>query len=448
MSFPFSVRRAVVRRSNDKTRVITVQRLLRDEASHLEELNRLVETAGHTVVGSMGQVRRPDGSFQIGKGKVHELADLVEDLNAEKIVFNNDLKPIQAHNITKITGVETIDRFQLILEIFVKRVSTQEAQLQVKLASLRHHLPRVREGVRLARRGEQPGFLGLGRYEVDVHVDAIKRQIVHIQKELRSVRNKRGLHRVRRIEHGFSLVSLAGYTYAGKTTLFNTLAAESKDVSLGDLFTTLSTTTRAVDFNDRKVLLIDTVGFIDQLPHALIEAFRSTLEETVLADAIILVIDFHESIQEIGRKLICCLDTLHEIGVYGTPLVTALNKIDQMTEEEIREKLVSLKGIVQNPVPISALNETNLEEMKRKVIELLEEHLLASFVLPSNSESLSFISSLYDHVNVLNVWYEEEIRISLKAMPWSVNKIRGQIEKLGGRLLEAAYLPKPQQSFH
>jgi len=150
-------------------------------------LNNLAEAAGYTVVGSIEQVREADNSYQIGRGKVKELVSLVKESLAEKIIFDNNLKPIQAYNIAKITGVETIDRFQLILEIFVKRASTKEAQMQVQLARLRYQLPRTKESVRLARMGEQPGFLGLGRYEVDVYVEAIRRQIAHTRKELRDI---------------------------------------------------------------------------------------------------------------------------------------------------------------------------------------------------------------------------------------------------------------------
>ncbi|MFH0897625.1 MAG: GTPase HflX [Candidatus Bathyarchaeota archaeon] len=407
------------------------------------ELKSLAEAAGYTIVGSVEQMRSADPSYQIGKGKAAELAGLVKELNVVKIIFDNNLKPIQAYNLAKITGVESIDRFQLILEIFAKRASTREAQLQVQLASLRYQFPRARESVKLARMGEQPGFLGLGRYEIDVYLEALKRQIAHIRKELKTVGRKRRLQRAQRVESGFSLVSLAGYTYAGKTTLFNTLAATSKPVDQG-LFTTLSTTTREVGFQDRKVLLTDTVGFIDRLPLFLIEAFHSTLEETALSDVIILVIDLHEPVEEVCRKLTCCLDTLNEIGAYGIPLVTVLNKIDLMTTKEIDEKLSTLGKLAQNPMAISAFLSLNLEELKQKVVEFLGSYLQASFALPLNNEASSFISGLYGQVNVLRIDYEgKEINVTIKATPWLLEKINGQIEKLGGKLFKTHRETKP-----
>jgi GTP-binding protein HflX len=220
------------------------------------------------------------------------------------------------------------------------------------------------------------------------------------------------------------------------------LTTESKPVDQG-LFTTLSTTTRAVHFLDRKVLLTDTVGFIDRLPLTLIEAFRSTLEETVLSDAIILVIDFQESVKEIHRKLSCCQDTLNEIGAYDIPIVTALNKIDLLSEERTEEKLASLVELVQNPMPISALNGFNIDGLKQKVVECLDDQLEASFALPFSSEAVSFISNLYNQVNILDTHYEgKEIKITLRATPWLLDKVFGQIEKLGGQLLVPPYESK------
>jgi GTP-binding protein HflX len=400
-------------------------------------MKSLADAAGYTVVNSIKQVRKADSSYQVGEGKVSEIAGLVKELNIEKIIFDNELKPVQAYNIAKVTGVEAIGRFRLILEIFAKRASTREAQLQVHLATLRFQLPRVRESIRLARRGEQPGFMGFGRYEVDVHIEAIKRQIAHIRKELKTARQKRNLQRTRRMDYGLPSISLAGYTYAGKTTLFNTLAVESKSVDQG-LFTTLSTTTRAADFQSRKVLLTDTVGFIDRLPLVLVESFHSTLEETVLSDAIILVVDFHEPIKEIGKKLTCCIDTLNEIGAHGIPIVTAMNKADLLSSKEIHEKLTALEELAQNPVPISALKRTNIEDLKQKVIDCLAIEMQASFVLPLSEEAIVLISSLYNKVNVLNSHYKgKEINVTLKAVPWLLERIHGRIEKLGGQLLEA-----------
>jgi len=308
-----------------------VQRRLNREESNLAELRSLVESAGYTVVGEMEQTRRADARYQLGMGKVEELADLVKQTGAEKVIFDNPLRTIQAYNLAKATHVENIDRFQLILEIFTKRATTTEANLQIQLATLRNELKHAKEKVRLSKRGEQPGFMGIGVYEADVYRDAIKRQVHTIQQKLKHIREKRILHRERRTELGFYSISLAGYTNAGKSSLFNALAEETAVVN-NALFTTLSTTTRLIEFSRRRFLLTDTVGFVERLPLTLIEAFHSTLEETIYSDLILLVLDINEPIETIRKKNLTCQQTIDRIGASGVPVITALNKIDKLSE--------------------------------------------------------------------------------------------------------------------
>ena len=418
------------------SQAIIVQRRKRGERSSLSELKSLAESAGYVVVDSVEQVRSPDPGFQIGVGKAAELAKLVHDLKADRLIFDNSLKPIQSYNLAKATGVEAIDRFQLILEIFAKKASTKEAKFQVQLAKLCYQLTRARESVRLAKMGEQPGFGGLGRYEVDVYYEAIKRQITQIRGKLRSICGKRELHRVRRLDLGFSLVSFAGYTNSGKSTLFNALTEESVPTSLS-LFTTLSTKTRAVSLNGRRALITDTVGFIDRLPLALVESFHSTLEETIFSDVIVLVVDGSETISEIQRKTSCCFDTLREIKAVGIPIVTALNKIDLLKKDEFKEKFSRLSGVAPNLVPISALRRENLEELKSEISKNLEGLEEASVVLPLGEEIMSFVSSLYDVSNVVEVRYRSEtVMVRFRAQPKLMYRILERVERLGGRILK------------
>ena len=417
------------------TRAIIVQRRKRDERSSLSELKSLAESAGYVVVDSVEQVRRPDPGYQIGAGKAAELTRLVRDLRADRLIFDNSLKPIQSYNLAKVAGVDAIDRFQLILEIFAKKASTKEAKLQVQLAKLRYQLPRARESVRLATMGEQPGFLGLGRYKVDVYYEAIKRQITRIRGKLKRIRKKRGLHRVRRLDLGFSLVSLAGYTNSGKSTLFNALTEESVPTDLS-LFTTLSTTTRAVSLNGRRALITDTVGFIDRLPLALVESFRSTLEETIFSDVIVLVVDASETISEVQRKTSCCFDTLREIRAVGIPVVTALNKIDLLKKGEFTERFSRLRGVAPNLVSISALKGENLGELKREISKNLEGLEEASVVLPLDEETMSFVSGLYDVSNVIEVRYRSgKVKVRFRAQPKFMHRILGRVERLSGKVL-------------
>ncbi|HEX9261339.1 MAG TPA: GTPase HflX, partial [Candidatus Bathyarchaeia archaeon] len=164
-----------------------MQRRLNTEESTLDELEKLAESAGYDVVATLEQTRRPDARYQIGAGKVEELAALVKEKGVEKVLFDNPLRSIQSYNLAKATGVEAIDRFQLILEIFTKRATTTEAQLQIQLATMKYELAHAKEKVRLVKRGEQPGFMGLGAYEADVYHDAVKRQLHTIQKKLAKI---------------------------------------------------------------------------------------------------------------------------------------------------------------------------------------------------------------------------------------------------------------------
>lgn len=420
-----------------QTRAIIVQRRLTHDRSTLDELENLANSAGYDVVGEMEQIRERDPRYQIGSGKVKELADLVKEKEAERVIFDNDLQPLQAYNLAKETGVEAIDRFQLILEIFARRAATTEAKMQIELAKLRYELPRAKERVKLAKRGEQPGFMGLGAYQMELYYETVKRQIHHIQAKLKTVGKKRGLHRARRTELGFSTISLAGYTSAGKSSLFNALADEKARVGEG-LFTTLSTTTRAVSLSNRKVLLTDTVGFIDRLPLKLIEAFHSTLEETIFSDLILLVVDMSEPQEDIERKLNVCLDTIQAIGASGIPVVTTLNKVDLLQDEELEQKLSNLKGLAPNPVPVSALRKTNIPTLEQAMMRYMKEYVKASFFIPMKGEQASFISWLFSRADVQSIKYGEDgVRAVFEAVPWFADKVRERVTELGGTFEKA-----------
>lgn len=406
----------------------------------MKELKSLAEAAGYTVVADVEQIRKADPRFQVGKGKVREIARLVEEHNAQKIIFDNKLKSVQAYNLAKETSVEAIDRFHLILEIFTRRASTTEAKLQIQLAKLRYELAHAKEKVRLARMEEQPGFMGLGAYEVDLYHETVQRQVHTIEEKLRKVRRKRGLHRKRRRQLGFPSISLAGYTYAGKSTLFNLLVQEAVPTGEG-LFTTLSTTTRMVELLGKRVLLTDTVGFIDRLPLPLIEAFQSTLEETVFSDLILLIVDADEPLMEIERKLSVSLDTIQKIGANGIPVVIALNKIDLLSDLEIQQRTEALKALAPNIVPISALHNVNIGVLKQGLSKHLRNYVKAAFSIPLSTETLSFLSWLFDYADVKNVKYENDhADVVFEAVTTFTDKVLGRVRKHGGVVKELVEL--------
>jgi GTP-binding protein HflX len=359
---------------------------------------------------------------------------MVKDLKADKVCFGNELKIIQIYNLAKITGVEIIDRLQLILEIFVRRASTKEAKLQIELARLRYELANAKEKVRLAKMGEQPGFHGLGKYEADVYYETISRQLHKIQEKLMEIRRTREIHRARRIKLGFPMISLAGYTNSGKSTLFNALTKESVPVD-SSVFTTLSTTTRVTEIFGEKVFVTDTVGFIDRLPITLVEAFRSTLEETIFSDLILLVVDVSEPLDEILRKLSASLETIREIGAAGIPTIVLLNKIDLLSENELKEKIEKLNKIFDLKfVPISALYGTNMDLLKNEIASVLKRYIDSSFIIPISQEAFSFLSWVFENAKVHNVMYNDHlISVCLSAPPNLIDKIKSQVEGMGGK---------------
>ena len=410
-----------------------MQRRQSHETASLEELKKLAEAAGYTVAAKMEQVRRPDARYQIGAGKVEELAALVKETGAEKILFDNPLKPVQSYNIAKVTGVEAINRFKLILEIFTRRATTTEAKLQIQLATLKYELAHAKERVRLTKLKEQPGFMGLGTYEADVYHDAVNRQIQTIQGKLLKIREKRLLHRERRLELGFFAVSLAGYTSAGKSSLFNALTEETARVDKA-LFTTLSTTTRLVEISKRQFLLTDTVGFIDRLPLRLIEAFQSTLEETIYSDLILLVLDLSEPIEKIEKKNGICLETIERIGASGIPVITLLNKIDLLNEGETKQKFEALKEKTKNPILMSALHRTNLDLLKHEILKKLEDYVEASFSVPLTNETMPFMSWVHERADVRKVKFmSDSVHVIFEANPLFTEKVRKRVEELDGK---------------
>ena len=389
----------------------------------------MAQTAGYTVVGRMEQVREPDARYQIGAGKVEELAELVKKTEAEKVIFDNLLRPVQSYNLAKATNVEAIDRFQLILEIFTRRATTTEAQMQIHLAKLQYDLTQAKERVRLAKRAEQPGFMGLGAYEVDVYYESVKREVHAIRRKLKKIGGKRFLHRERRAELGFTSISMAGYTKAGKSSLFNVLAKETVPVDTA-LFTTLSTTTRLVTFSKKKFLLTDTVGFIDRLPLTLIEAFHSTLEETIYSDLILLVVDASEAVNTLEKKLTTCIDTIERIGAGGVPTITVLNKIDLVSDADIQQKIENLRDRAKTLVPISALYGTNIEHLKHEILNVLKDYVRASFTIPVAKETMPFMAWLFKTADVQTADYTaDSVHVVFEASPSFAEKVRNRVVK-------------------
>jgi len=407
-------------------RVILVQRNepTNDESRNIRkliELQDLARSANYKVVGDVTQTRRPDRKYQIGRGKVEELALMMEELGADGIIFSNQLSTTQIYNISETCKCEVIDKFQLILEIFAKRATTKRSKLQVELAKLQYELPKAKAIMSLLKKEERPGFMGLGSYE-DSYEQDIRSRINRIKKELASVQKDNESLRIKRHEYGFSIVSLAGYTSSGKSTLFNALVDE--DVHVEDmLFTTLLPITRALNICGRRVLLTDTVGFIEDLPHWMIDAFRSTLNEIFLADIILLVVDASESPDIMRQKLVTSHDTFWE-QIKGVPIITVLNKIDRITENELKERLENVGYLTPNPVAVSAKNGLGFDELKMEIYRQLPKWKRDTVSLPMSEYGMSIVSWLFNEGIVHNINYKDRIIVDFEARDEIILKAR------------------------
>jgi GTP-binding protein HflX len=403
------------------------------------EFRELARAAGYEVVAEVTQTRTEDPALCLGEGKVAELARVLEATEATTVLFDNRLGPYQTFNLgNRIPeGVEVLDRFRLILEIFGQRARTKKAQLQVELAELRYELPRVETKTSLAQRDERPGFMGLGEYDESRERD-IKKRISRIREELETIEETDEHRREQRRESGFDLVALAGYTNAGKSTLLRRLArdhdvdenqgrhpdldttAESED----RLFTTLGTTTRRADMEGRDVLLTDTVGFVSNLPHWLVESFKSTLSEVYRADLVLLVVDVSDPVEEIHEKLVTCHDTLYERN--EAPIVTVLNKIDRVDPAELERKREAVSTLAPDPIAVSALEDLSVEELKARIDRELPPYEHERLVLPMCDDAMSLVSWVHDNAHVETVDYGEQVVLEFAGRPSVIERARAK----------------------
>jgi GTPase len=294
----------------------------------LDELRELATSAGARVIDEVIQHRdRPDPATYIGKGKVEELREQILIEGVDVVIFDDELSPGQARNLEEALDTKVVDRTGLILDLFGRRARTKEGKLQVELAQLSYRLTRL-AGYReyLSRLGGGIGTRGPGETKLEMDRRQIRRRISTLKREIEHIRKHRQLHRERRRRDHLPLVSLVGYTNAGKSTLFRALSREDTLVS-SRLFSTLDTLIRRIQLGGNfPVLVSDTVGFIKKLPHQLVSAFRATLEEVVESDLILHVIDVSDPECEAKRQVV--LDVLEEIGASGHPMITVYNKAD------------------------------------------------------------------------------------------------------------------------
>jgi GTP-binding protein HflX len=408
--------------------------------SDTDEILQLADTLGYHVCNVFIQRRdKPDVNSYIGPGKVKELQDFLENHpDIETLIVDGELYPSLCFTLEKKRRITVYDRIRLILAIFEKRADRKEAKLQVQLAQLQYERPYVRELIHRARAGEHPGFMAGGEYQVDDYYEKIKKQMKKIKGELEKIRDTRELHRRTRYRSGFYLLSLAGYTNAGKSSLLNLLAGENVKVG-GKLFSTLSTTTRRIeqDFHTKKIpiLLTDTVGFIQNLPAWIIDAFHSTLEEIEVADVILLLVDGGEPLELIRQKLMTSLGELQEIGA-DAPTLIVLNKIDRLTQHELISRMDYLQetGLTNKRrcVPISVKENININDLIEAIYQVLPHRITLQMQLPITKETQSFISSLYKTTRVVQITYNKDIHVTIECNVKLQEKLRAQCLHLNG----------------
>ncbi|MEM0481850.1 MAG: GTPase HflX [Nitrososphaerota archaeon] len=376
-----------------------------DEEPNLEELAELCETAGYEVVYELSQRRHPHSQYNIGPSKVKELAEAVKRLGIEKVVFENELKPVQEYNLAKALGVEVIDRIRLILEIFTLHASSLEAKLQIRLAELKYELPRAKEKVRLAKRGEQPGFHGLGAYEADVYYEEISRRIQKLQEKLDEIKMKKAISISRSRLDGTPSIALAGYTNSGKSTLFKRLTGYPAEIS-NKLFTTLSTKKRVARIVGKPIYVSDTVGFIKNVPAMLVSAFMSTLMEVVESDLVLLLVDGSLPLQEVKLRLNVALSTLRQIGVVNKPIVLVFNKADLIPPEK-RDKLIEIVDGAYPAVVLSAKTGENLDLLEKTIDSMLSGFVTFTARIPLMEASPQLITRLREKGRVELMEYRD-----------------------------------------
>lgn len=339
----------------------------------LEEAKSLVESADCKILRVFTQKYLNHSEYGIGSGKAMELEIFVKESKAEKVIVDEHLTTKQIHNLEKLTGVKVIDRERLILDIFNSRATTNEAKLQIQLAEIRYEMPRIREIAKMTTGNERSGKGGSGEYVVDVKFRDLKRRMEFIKQKLDEAKKKRQLYHHQRLKTRMPIVSLVGYTSAGKTTLFNLLSAEQKTTS-ASLFTTLSTTTRSIKLENTNatVLLTDTVGFISRLPTYMIDAFKSTLEESLAADLILLLIDCSEDPESIKKKYFTCWQVLRELGVDASKVSIVMTKFDNGFYGDSGAKRVdSIAGELElnDPLVISSKTGYGMRKLKTRIVE-------------------------------------------------------------------------------
>lgn len=387
---------------------------------HLDELALLADTFGMGIAGKMPcAVRKYDAATFVTKGKLEEIISLSQELNADLVIFDDEISPAQQRNLEEMFKMPVMDRTEVILGVFAQRAQTKEAHLQIELAKLKYEAPRLKRlWTHLSRQQGTGGAGGSGGYtkgegEKQIEIDRriLKKKIDQLQKELGEVSSYRETQRNARERSQIPVFAIIGYTNAGKSTLLNALT-QSRVFVEDKLFATLDTTTRKFSLsNNQDILLIDTVGFIRKLPHLLVAAFRSTLEEALQADVLLHLVDVSHPMAE--EQAATSHEVLQELGAVNKSIITVFNKIDKLTD---RALLNRLRMTYPKNVMISALTREGFDELENAIIvELSKQRRVVEMRIPQKDYKV--IGEFMSQGSVLKQDYEENDIIIMANIP-------------------------------
>ncbi len=373
------------------------------------EIEALLDSAGHRVVDRIVQHRdHPDPQTFVGRGKLEEVQDRLLRGDVHLVVFNGELRPTMHYHLEQELEIECYDRLRVLLELFAQRAATREAKLQVELALLQYEVPLLREWIHEADIGERPGFMAGGELRVDAYYETVKRRLKKIRDELETIRRERDVRRQLRKERGYHLVALAGYANAGKSSLLNVLAKEHVVVD-ARMFSTLSTTTRTLPGMRRRILLTDTVGFVDGVPFWMIDAFNATLEEIYQADLVLLLVDAADPVEEIRRKVRLAARTLLP-KVSVDAILPMLTKVDLLSPDTLAGKVSVLteSEFHRPPLLLSAKTGEGLDDLRQTIQETFAYPVEIHVVLPLDPESEGKLHWLHERTEVVSAVHGPE----------------------------------------
>src|SRR2546426_622013 len=383
------------------------------------EISALLASGGNGIIETIVQRRaQPDSRTFVGRGKLEEIEARVNAGGIAAVVFNGELRPRMHYQLERDLGVECYDRLRILLELFAQRASSREGKLQVELALLQYEVPLLREWIHEGDVGERPGFMAGGELRVEAYYETGKRRIKKIRDELEAIPRGRAVRRSVRKERGYHLVAPPRYANAGKSSLLNVLADERVVVD-DRMFSTLATTTRSLTGTRKRILLTDTIGFVDGVPFWMVEAFNATFEEILQADLILLLVDVSDAPDEIGRKVRLAARTLFP-KVPADSILPILTKADRLPDRDIetRARLLAESEFHRAPLAISAQTGRGLDALRDAIQRAFAYPTEVHLVVAQDAEAGGKLHWLYEHTEVVSALHgPDRIELVVRCRP-------------------------------